>query len=86
MEKHHAALTIMFIATSTAVFTIIGKPVKVLVFVGTLNGFVLPIALAILLIASGKSRLMGTYKHSRALLVMGWLVVAAMTALAIGIY
>jgi Mn2+/Fe2+ NRAMP family transporter len=51
-----------------------------------LNGFVLPIALAILLIASGKSRLMGTYKHSGALLIMGWLVVAAMTALAIGIY
>lgn len=86
LEKHHSALTITFIAISTAVFAMIGKPVKVLVFVGTLNGFVLPVALAILLIASGKSRLMGTYKHSRLLLVMGWLVVAVMAALAFGIY
>ncbi|MCF0061658.1 divalent metal cation transporter [Dyadobacter chenwenxiniae] len=86
LEKHHSALTIIFIVISTAVFAMIGKPVKVLVFVGTLNGFVLPVALAILLIASGKSRLMGTYKHSRVLLVMGWLVVAVMAALAFGIY
>jgi Mn2+/Fe2+ NRAMP family transporter len=86
LEKHHAALTIVFITISTAVFIIIGKPVKVLVFVGTLNGFVLPVALAILLIASGKSRLMGTYKHSSILLAMGWLVVFVMAALAFGIY
>ncbi|WP_026631186.1 NRAMP family divalent metal transporter [Dyadobacter alkalitolerans] len=86
LEKYHAALTIIFITISTAVFAIIGKPVKVLVFVGTLNGFVLPVALAILLIASGKSRLMGTYIHSRILLAMGWLVVAVMAALAFGIY
>ncbi|MCF0038801.1 NRAMP family divalent metal transporter [Dyadobacter fanqingshengii] len=86
LEKYHSALTITFIAISTAVFAMIGKPVKVLVFVGTLNGFVLPVALATLLIASGKSRLMGTYKHSRILLVMGWLVVAVMAVLGFGIY
>lgn len=86
LEKYHAYVTIAFIALSTCVFVMVGKPVKVLVLVGTLNGFVLPGALAILLIASGKSRLMGSYKHSRMLLMAGWLVVFAMLALAFQIF
>lgn len=83
LEKHHTALTIVFILISTSIFLVVGRPVKVLVFVGTLNGFVLPIALTILLLISRKSRLMGTYKHSVILQIAGWLMVLIMSGLAI---
>jgi Mn2+/Fe2+ NRAMP family transporter len=83
LEKHHTALTIVFILISTIIFLAVGRPVKVLVFVGTLNGFVLPIALTILLLISRESRLMGTYKHSVFLQIAGWVMVIMMSGLAI---
>ena len=81
LEKYHTYLTIVFIFISTLIFLLVGKPVKVLIFVGTLNGFVLPIALAILLVASRKARLVGTYKHPLLLQIAGWIVVAVLIAM-----
>ncbi len=82
-EKYNRQIIIGFIVFSTIIFVLVGKPVKTLVFVGMLNGFVLPIALAIILIASRKSRLMGSYKHSLVLQIIGWLVVVVMSAMVI---
>lgn len=82
-EKYNRQIIIGFIIFSTIIFVLVGKPVKTLVFVGMLNGFVLPIALAIMLIVSRKSRLMGRYKHSLPLQIIGWLVVAVMSAMVI---
>ncbi len=80
-EKYNRQIIIGFIVFSTIVFIFVGKPVKTLVFVGTLNGFILPIALSIMLIASRKSRLVGSYKHSIFLQIIGWLVVAIMSGM-----
>lgn len=82
-EKFHQQIIIGFIVFSTIVFVSIGNPVKILVWVGTLNGFILPVGLAIILVASRKSRLMGTYKHSIILQLVGWIVVVAMLSMAI---
>ncbi|MBA4852718.1 NRAMP family divalent metal transporter [Emticicia sp. BO119] len=82
-EKFHQQIIIGFIIFSTIVFALVGKPVEILVWVGTLNGFVLPIGLAIVLLASRQKRLIGTYKHSVFLQIIGWLVVIAMLVLAI---
>ncbi|ANK62143.1 NRAMP family divalent metal transporter [Loigolactobacillus backii] len=72
-------LIVAFIVASTAIFYFIGNPAKVLVFVGALNGLILPIALAILLVAATKEKIMGaTYRHPRWLLITGWIVVAFM--------
>lgn len=81
LEKYQTQLTIIFILISTVIFLLVGKPVKILVFVGTLNGFVLPVALGILLIASRKSRIMGNYKHPYFLQILGWMVVLVMIGL-----
>ena len=86
VEKYQTYLTIIFILISTIVFLVVGKPVKVLIFVGTLNGFVLPIALTILLIASRRSRLMGTYKHPVLLQIAGWLVVLVLLGLSVNLF
>ena len=80
-ERYHTAVTIGFIVFSTAIFLLVGRPVKVLVWVGTLNGFVLPVALAIILVAGRQSRLVGSYKHSLFLQCTGWLVVAVLAGL-----
>ncbi|SEJ62163.1 Mn2+ and Fe2+ transporters of the NRAMP family [Dyadobacter koreensis] len=86
LEKYQTYLTIIFILISTIIFLFVGKPVKVLIFVGTLNGFVLPIALTILLIASRRSRLMGTYKHPVLLQIAGWLVVLVLLGLSVNLF
>lgn len=82
-EKHHNRTPIGFILFSSLIFLAIGRPVKVLIWVGTLNGFVLPVALAILLLAARKSRIVGNYRHSWLLQIAGWAVVALMGAMAI---
>ena len=81
LEKYHTYVTICFIVISTVIFLVIGKPVKVLIFVGTLNGFVLPVAMAILLVACTKSRLVASYKHPLILQFAGWLIVAILLAM-----
>jgi len=68
-----------FIVLSTAIFVIVGNPVKLLIFAGAVNGIILPIALAVILIAANKQSIMQQYKHPLFLQIIGWLVVAAMT-------
>ncbi len=67
-----------FIAISTVIFLIIGRPVQVLVWAGTINGFILPIGLSLVLIAAAKLKLAENYRHPKWLFVSGWLVVALM--------
>ena len=83
LEKNHRYLTVIFISISTILFVWIGKPVQVLVFVGTINGFILPIALAVMLVAVRQKRLVGNYQYPFWLQAAGWLVVFIMTAMAI---
>jgi Mn2+/Fe2+ NRAMP family transporter len=79
IEKNYQWLITFFILFSTVVFIFIGKPVKVLVAVGALNGLILPVALAVVLLAVHKRRLSKTYHHPLWMSVMGWIVVAAMS-------
>jgi Mn2+/Fe2+ NRAMP family transporter len=83
IEAHPNRVIIAFILFSTLVFLMVGRPVTILIWVGTLNGFVLPIALAILLLASGKRRIVGNYMHPNVLRIAGWAVVAMMAFLAV---
>lgn len=69
-------VTILFIVISTIIFIFIGQPQTLLVVVGTLNGFILPITLAVILVAAKKKSIVGDYKHSNVLLTLGWIVVA----------
>ena len=81
--KYERYVIIAFILFSTLIFAFIGRPVQVLVLVGTINGFILPIALAMMLVAVRKPSLMKNYKHPVWLQVAGWAVVAVMTYMAI---
>jgi Mn2+/Fe2+ NRAMP family transporter len=78
VSENTRAFTIAFIVFSTLVFVTIGKPVMVLILAGTFNGFILPIGLALVLVASGRKSITGEYKHPLWLKICGWAVVAVM--------
>ena len=75
------AIIIVFILISTAIFLFIGEPVKTLVFVGALNGMILPVSLGAMLLAAYKTSIINTYKHPIWLTVLGYLVVVFMAFL-----
>lgn len=68
-----------FILLSTIIFVAVGNPVKLLILAGAVNGLILPVALAVILIAANKSSIVQQYKHPLLLQIIGWLVVIAMT-------
>ncbi|MCC9023403.1 NRAMP family divalent metal transporter [Bacillus nakamurai] len=84
IEKHSRGIIIGFIIVSTLIFISVGQPAKILVFVGSLNGLILPIALGTILFAAHKKKIVGDYKHPIWLTVSGAIVVAVMAVM--GIY
>jgi Mn2+/Fe2+ NRAMP family transporter len=83
IEKHYRLIISIFIIISTAVFVSIGKPKELLLTAGLVNGFILPVALAIILIALTKKRLVGHFKNPLLLTITGWLVVAILLAMSV---
>lgn len=81
--EYERAFIIGFIIFSTLVFLLVGKPVKVLVWAGTFNGFILPLGLALILLASRRISIIGEYKHPLWLQIAGWLVVLVMLGFSI---
>ena len=75
VKNYENLFIIGFIVVSTLILIFLGKPVKLLVLAGSLNGLILPITLAITLIASKKQDIVGKYKHSNILFFLGWIVV-----------
>ncbi len=80
LDRHWTRVVIVFIAVSTVVFLFIGRPVRTLILVGSLNGLILPIALATMLVAAHRTRVVGDYRHPRLLTLLGAVVALAMAA------
>jgi Mn2+/Fe2+ NRAMP family transporter len=72
-----------FIVICTTLFVLIGKPVQLLLAAGLINGMVLPFALAVVLIAVTRKRLMNNYQHPVWMQLSGWLVVVVMGWMAV---
>ena len=78
-EKYERWCISVFIVLSTLIFVWLGRPKQLLILAGGLNGLILPIALAIILIAATKSKLMNGYRHPPWMQVCGWIVVIVMS-------
>ncbi len=78
LAKYERWCITVFILLSTLVFVFIGKPRQLLIFAGAINGLILPLALAIVLIAATRSRLMKGYQHPVWMQLAGWVIVLAM--------
>lgn len=64
-----------FIATSTLIMAILGKPVKLLILAGSLNGLILPITIGVILLAARRKDIVGDYKHPTWMLIFGLAIV-----------
>jgi Mn2+/Fe2+ NRAMP family transporter len=83
LESNSKYIIIAFIAFSTIIFLLVGQPVKVLVLAGTINGFILPVGLALILLASRRPKIVGEYRHPLWMQLCGWLVVLVMVGFSI---
>lgn len=81
IDQYNKYAIMVFIAFSTLVFITVGKPIKVLILAGSLNGLILPVTLGVMLAAAYRKSIVGEYKHPRWLFVLG-LIVVAITAYA----
>jgi Mn2+/Fe2+ NRAMP family transporter len=75
IEKNEKYWIIGFIVVSTMIMAVIGKPAKLLILAGSLNGLILPITIGVILLASRRKDIVGDYKHPTWLLVFGLLIV-----------
>ena len=76
-EQYERRFLVLFVLIPLSIFLLVGKPVSTLLFVGALNGFILPVALAIILLASYNEKIVGDYKHPVWLKLFGLAVVLA---------
>ena len=81
IEKHKNCWIVAFIVISTIVLATIGRPAQVLVFVGALNGLILPVSLGLILLAAHKTKIVGDYKHPIWMTASGAVVVIVMAIL-----
>ena len=72
-----------FIIISTAIFVITGKPKELLLLAGLLNGFILPFALSIMLIAGRKLPILKQFKYPLWIEIAGWIVVGVMGSMSV---
>ena len=78
LAKYERLCISIFIVITTLIFIVIGKPKQLMLLAGLVNGLILPLALAILLIACTRPRLMNGYKHPIWMQAAGWIVVVVM--------
>lgn len=73
----------VFVGISLGVFLWVGKPVSLLLWAGLLNGLILPIGLAAMLLVARRPDLMGGYRLPFLAQVIGWAVVLVMGIMAV---
>jgi Mn2+/Fe2+ NRAMP family transporter len=81
IDRHTAPTIIGFIVLSTAIFLLVGRPVRTLVLVGALNALILPLSIGVMLVAAHRSGIVGDYRHPRWLTGLGAVVAVIMALL-----
>ncbi|MEA4880098.1 MAG: NRAMP family divalent metal transporter [Synergistaceae bacterium] len=75
VEKYYRYWIIGFIIASTAILTIVGRPVVLLILAGSLNGLILPLSLGSVLLAAYNKKVVGDYRHPMWMTGLGWVMV-----------
>lgn len=83
ISKNEKWIIIAFIILSLMIFVTVGNPVKLLVTVGAINGFILPIALSIMLWSAYHYKNGTSYRHPIVLTIFGIVVVLATAAMSV---
>jgi Mn2+/Fe2+ NRAMP family transporter len=72
-----------FVAVSLGLFLLLGRPVRLLVLAGALNGLILPSTLLVTLLAARRRDLLAGYRHPPWLEAAGWAALVAATGAAV---
>ena len=75
IDQYHRFWIIGFIIASTSILTFVGRPVVLLVLAGSINGLILPLSLASILLAAYRKDIIGDYRHPMWLAGLGWILV-----------
>lgn len=75
IDRNHRYWIIAFIIISTLVFVTVGRPVRLLIVVGSINGLILPLSLCSILLAAHRKDIVGDYKHPVWMSVSGYVMV-----------
>lgn len=84
LENWRNSLVVGFILISAFIFFVLGNPVTILVAAGRINSFVIPFALAIMLLATRKKAIIGEYQHPTWLMLSG--IVVTLLLLSMSLY
>lgn len=77
IAEHEQKVIVGFIAFSTLTMAVLGGAASMVIIAGAVNGLILPISLACMLLASRNPKIVGEeYKHPVPLVIAGWFVVA----------
>jgi Mn2+/Fe2+ NRAMP family transporter len=75
IAKNEKYFIIGFIFISTVIMALIGKPAKLLILAGALNGLILPVTVGTIIWASRRKDIVGEYKHPKWLFIFGLIIV-----------
>lgn len=81
--KNPNVLPLLFVICSAIILYAFGKPVWLLVFAGYINGFILPFALSLVLVASRRPAIVGDFKLASIYYYLGWFLVAGLLIFAV---
>ena len=65
LGRNERFVIVAFIIVSTVIFVTVGRPVTILVWAGTINGFILPVGLSLVLLASRRRQVVGDRSSRR---------------------
>ncbi|HXY41273.1 MAG TPA: NRAMP family divalent metal transporter, partial [Vicinamibacteria bacterium] len=82
LRRRRPAAVAGFVAVSLLLFAVSGRPVLLLIVAGALNGLVLPVTLAVTLLAARRRERLDGYRHPLWLAAAGWAALAAAGAAA----
>jgi len=83
LARRKGAAVFVFVALSLGLFLLLGRPVRLLILAGALNGLILPATLVVTLLAARRPDLLAGYRHPRWLTAAGWMALVAATAAAV---
>ncbi len=83
LGRRKAAAVFVFVVLSLGLFLLLGRPVRLLILAGALNGLILPATLLVTLLAARRPDLLAGYRHPRWLSAAGWAALAAASAAAV---
>lgn len=82
-EQKKKLFALIFVLFSVAVILVFGKPVNLLLFAGYINGFILPVGLAIVLLSIRNKSIFKKFKYPVFLQFVAWMILLILSGFAI---